>query len=47
MTHRIFLGLSCLLILAAVFDRVATGGEGLLFLARGFVNLVDWVAFWR
>ncbi|MBS0565284.1 MAG: hypothetical protein JSR87_12675 [Proteobacteria bacterium] len=47
MTHRIFLGLAGLILLALVIDAAAFHGAALLFLARKFVDLSDWVAFWR
>ena len=28
-------------------DFLFTGGETLLFLARKFIGLMDWVEFWR
>ncbi|MEO1564293.1 MAG: hypothetical protein AAFR98_12720 [Pseudomonadota bacterium] len=37
-----------IIILAAMgFDWFYTGGETLLFLARNFVRLIEWLAFWR
>lgn len=47
MTNRIFLGLLVLVVLALILDFAVTGGASLLFLARRFVDLVDWIAFWR
>lgn len=43
------LALILALILAAFIgaDLVLTGGETLLYLARKFVGLMDWVEFWR
>jgi len=31
----------------AVIDYVAFGGAGSLFLAREFIDLVEFLAFWR
>jgi hypothetical protein len=47
LTNRIFLGLLLLAVIALFLDLALTGGAGLLFMARRFVDLVDWVAFWR
>lgn len=47
MTNWIALTLAGLCLLAGLYDWVANDGAALLFLARKFVDLVDWVAFWR
>jgi hypothetical protein len=46
-TDRIALGLG--LVLAALIgaDIALTRGESLLFLAGKFLDLMDWVEFWR
>jgi hypothetical protein len=46
-TNRIALVLALALAGAVVVDLTLTGGAALLFLARRFVVLVEWVAFWR
>jgi hypothetical protein len=44
-TIAVYLGLA---ILAAIgLDLLANDGAAVLFLARKFVVLVEWVAFWR
>lgn len=47
MTHRIFLGLAGLVLLALAVDGVAFHGGAFLFLARKFIDLSNWIAFWR
>jgi len=47
LTDRIALWLAAVLILLIGADFVVTGGEILVFLARKFLDLMDWVAFWR
>ncbi len=47
MTDRIALGLALLIAAGIAADMALTGGETLLFLARKFVSLLDWVEFWR
>ena len=47
MTDRIALGLALLLAAGIAADWFLTGGETLLFLARKFFTLLDWVEFWR
>ena len=47
MTDRIALWLAAVTILLVGADFVITGGASLLFLARKFLDLMDWVAFWR
>jgi hypothetical protein len=47
MTNRIALALALLILTALILDRVAFGGAAFHVLARRFVALIDWVAFWR
>ena len=47
MTNRIALWLGVLIVAAFLMDRFAFDGSGALFLARKFVDLLHWVAFWR
>lgn len=47
MTDRLALILALLIALAIGADLLLTGGATLLFLARKFVVLLDWVQFWR
>ncbi|MEL6169047.1 MAG: hypothetical protein AAFR35_10175 [Pseudomonadota bacterium] len=46
MTNRIAVGL-VLVIAALIGINFALGLEAHVFLARRFVELVDWAAFWR
>ena len=41
----IFLGI--FIVGAIVLDIVLTGGANLLFLAKKFTDLTEWIAFWR
>jgi hypothetical protein len=47
MTNTIALFLGLFLLAAIGLDLMANDGEALLFLARKFLHLVEWVAFWR
>ena len=47
MTDRIALGLALLLAAGIGADLWLSGGEGLVFLARKFLDLMEWVEFWR
>ncbi|MCB6177217.1 hypothetical protein LHP98_03635 [Rhodobacter sp. Har01] len=47
MTDRLALILALILAAFIGADLVLTGGETLLYLARKFVGLMDWVEFWR
>lgn len=47
MTNKLALWLGGAIILFIVGDLVVTGGAALLFLAREFSDLLNWVAFWR
>jgi hypothetical protein len=46
MTNQLALILGALLLIAVALDLV-TGFGASLFLARKFVELLQWVAFWR
>ena len=47
MTNRIALVLGLLIIAALVVDILIYGDVHVLFLAKRFFELVEWVAFWR
>ena len=47
MTNRIAVYLGLVLAIAIGADLLFDGGHALMFLSRKFVNLVEWVAFWR
>jgi hypothetical protein len=47
MTNTIALFLGLLLVAAIGLDLLANDGAALTFLARKFLRLVEWVAFWR
>ncbi|TCM86495.1 hypothetical protein [Rhodovulum steppense] len=47
MSNRIAIALMILAALALAADRLLTGSAATLFLARKFVDLVDYMAFWR
>ncbi|MEM7243610.1 MAG: hypothetical protein AAF429_15645 [Pseudomonadota bacterium] len=47
MTHNTYRILALLLVLAIVYDAIVNGGENLVFLGRKFVELIDWLIFWR
>ena len=47
MTNRIALALAILVVIALLADRILTGGAAAFFLARKFLTLLDWIAFWR
>ncbi|NPD15603.1 hypothetical protein HOY34_10360 [Xinfangfangia sp. D13-10-4-6] len=47
MTDRVALYLALVLAAAIGADLLLNQGEYLLFMARKFVYLVDWVQFWR
>ncbi|MFN3281015.1 MAG: hypothetical protein ACK40I_05040 [Tabrizicola sp.] len=46
MTDRIALWLGLILFAGASADLVLNGGVALAFLARKFLDLLDWVVFW-
>lgn len=47
MTNTIALAMGLILLVALGVDYALFGSEHLLFLAKKFVVLLDWVAFWR
>jgi len=47
MTNSIAIGLGLLILGGIGVDAFLTGGEGLLFLARRGLDLIEWIAFWR
>lgn len=47
MTNTIALFLGLFLIAGVGLDLLANDGAALTFLARKFLRLVEWVAFWR
>lgn len=47
LTNRIALGLGLILVAGMLADYGFNGGAGLFFLARKFLDLIEWVAFWR
>ena len=47
MPNRLALTLFGLVILAILADQVLNGGFAGLFLMRKFVDLVDYLSFWR
>ena len=47
MTNQIAIALGLLIVAFIGGDLALTGGDALLFLARKFADLLEWVAFWR
>lgn len=47
MTNRLALILGGLIVLAVVLDVALAGDRHLLFLAKKFMELIEWLAFWR
>lgn len=47
MTNRIALGLGLFILAALLLDYWLFGTEHLLFLAKKFWKLLEWLAFWR
>ncbi|WP_168798006.1 hypothetical protein [Pacificoceanicola onchidii] len=47
MTNRLAVILGLIIVGAVAADYAVYGNEHLLFLARKFFDLLQWVAFWR
>lgn len=47
MTNSIAIGLGLLILGGIGVDAFLTGGDGLLFLVRKGLDLLEWMAFWR
>lgn len=47
MTNRIALALALIVLAVVAADFYLQDGKGLLIVSRMFLDLIDWVAFWR
>ena len=47
MTNSLSIILGLLLVGGIALDIYVTGGDSLIFLARKFADLIEWLAFWR
>ena len=47
MTNSVAAALAATIILGLILDRIVWQGAGELFLAIKFVDMVDWLEFWR
>ena len=47
LTNRIALWIGLILLAGILADLALNGGSALGFLARKFLDLIEWVAFWR
>ena len=47
MTNQLAIIMGALILLLVGLDVVLWGAENLLFLAKKFLELTEWVAFWR
>jgi hypothetical protein len=47
LTNRIALWIGVILLAAIIADLALNGGVALEFVVRRFLDLVDWVVFWR
>jgi hypothetical protein len=47
MTNSIAIGLGILILGGLAIDAFLTGGDGFTFVAIKFLDLLEWVAFWR
>ena len=47
MTNRIALWIGLILLAAMIADFALNGGAATRFLSRKFLDLIEWVVFWR
>ncbi len=47
MTNSVALGLGAFILGAMVIDVAFFGAENLIFLGKKFLELIEWLAFWR
>ena len=47
MTNSVALALALLILGTVAADQLWNGGAGLVFLLQKFVDLLEWLAFWR
>jgi len=46
-TNRLAVLLGIFILIAVAVDVVLNGTENLLFLSKKFLELIEWIAFWR
>ena len=47
MTNTIALWIGLVLVAAIIADLALNGGSAMMFLARKFLDLIEWVDFWN
>lgn len=47
MTNPLAIILGSLVVIALLADLFLSGGNNLLFLAKKFTDMTEWMAFWR
>ena len=47
LTNRIALWIGLILLAAGIADFALNGGAATTFLMRKFLDMIEWVAFWR
>jgi hypothetical protein len=47
MTNRIAIAFAILIVSGLILDLALTQGAAFVFLAKKFLDLVDWLEFWR
>ena len=47
MTNRIAVWIGLVLLALGIADFALNGGSAITFLVRKFLDLIEWVAFWR
>lgn len=47
MSNRIAILLGIVIVVFVVTDFILFSGDAIVFLARKFMDLIEWIAFWR
>ena len=47
MTNRLAVWIGLILLASIIADFALNGGSATVFLVRKFLDLIEWVAFWR
>jgi hypothetical protein len=47
LTNRLAVWIGLILLVAGIADFTLNGGSAIIFLVRKFLDMIEWLAFWR
>lgn len=47
MTNRLAVWIGLILLVAGIADFALNSGSAIIFLVRKFLDMIEWLAFWR